>query len=227
MFGPGLESTLTNGNSGSTLGNGYGLTETAPLGCSTTPGEYQGGTSVGPAFPGVEIRIAGPDGAPMPAQDVGEVWLRGRCIMKGYYKDPERTSEVLTPDGWFRTGDLGALDDRGWLTISGRLKELIIRSGFNVYPPEIEGVLTKHASVALAAVVGRRTADGNEEPVAFLQPRPGEKVPVPELEAMVAEELAPYKHPAAYHVFEALPAAATGKLLKHKLLELLEKTDGS
>lgn len=209
------------------LGNGYGLTETSPIGATTPHGVYEDSTSAGPVFPGIELRIAGPEGEALPPQDVGEVWIRGRCIMRGYYKAPDLTAQAITADGWFRTGDLGRLDERGWLSIAGRLKELIIRSGFNVYPPEIEGVLTKHPSVALAAVVGRKAADGNEEVVAFVQPKPGMTVPVAELEAMVAEALAPYKHPAEYHVFEALPAAATGKLLKHKLLELLEKQDGA
>jgi acyl-CoA synthetase (AMP-forming)/AMP-acid ligase II len=141
--------------------------------------------------------------------------------MRGYYKAPELTARAITPDGWFRTGDLGRIDARGWLTIAGRLKELIIRSGFNVYPPEVEGVLTKHPAVAIAAVVGRPAAGGNEEVIAFLQLVPGKSVDLAELEAMVRAHLAPYKRPAEYHVLSALPAAATGKILKHKLLEAL------
>ena len=104
------------------------------------------------------------------------------------------------------------------------MKELIIRSGFNVYPPEIEGVLTKHPAIALAAVVGREAADGNEDVIAFLQLKPGRDVDLPELQALAEAELAPYKRPAEYHVRQALPAAATGKVLKHKLLDLLEET---
>jgi acyl-CoA synthetase (AMP-forming)/AMP-acid ligase II len=127
----------------------------------------------------------------------------------------------MTPDGWFRTGDLGRMDARGWLTIAGRLKELIIRSGFNVYPPEIEGVLTKHPAVAIAAVIGRPAGHGNEEIVAFLQLVPRGEIDLAELDALVRAELAPYKRPSAYHVLPALPAAATGKILKHKLLEAL------
>ncbi len=206
------------------LSNGWGLTETAPLGAVTPQGRYVEGTSVGPACLGVELRIAGPEGEPLPAGEVGEVWVRGRCIMRGYYKAPELTAQAITPEGWFRSGDLGRMDERGWLTIAGRLKELIIRSGFNVYPPEIEGVLTKHPAVAIAAVVGRPAEAGNEEIVAFLQLVPGGRIDPAELDALARAELAAYKRPAAYHVLPALPAAATGKILKHKLLESLKET---
>ena len=201
------------------LANGWGLTETAPLGAVTPQGEYVEGTTVGPACQGVELRIAGPDGRALPPGEVGEVWVRGRCVMRGYYKAPRLTAQAITPDRWFRTGDLGRMDARGWLTIAGRLKELIIRSGFNVYPPEVEGVLTKHPAVAIAAVVGRPAGDGNEEIVAFLQLVPGRQVDLGDLDALVRAELAPYKRPAEYHVLPALPAAATGKVLKHKLLD--------
>lgn len=204
------------------LANGWGLTETAPLGAVTPAGEYVEDTSVGPACQGVELRIAGPDGQALPDGQVGEIWVRGRCIMRGYYRAPQLTAEAITPEGWFRSGDLGRVDERGWLTIAGRLKELIIRSGFNVYPPEVEAVLTRHAAIAIAAVVGRPAADGNEEIVAFLQPVPGREVDLAEVRALAEAELAPYKRPSAYHVVQALPAAATGKILKHRLLETLE-----
>jgi long-chain acyl-CoA synthetase len=203
------------------LANGWGLTETAPLGAVTPQDAYVEDTSVGPACHGVELRIAGQDGGALPPGETGEVWVRGRCVMRGYYKAPELTARAITPDGWLRTGDLGRMDARGWLTIAGRLKELIIRSGFNVYPPEVEGVLTKHPGVAIAAVVGRPADDGNEEVIAFLQLVPGKSIDLAELDAMIRAKLAPYKRPAEYHVLPALPAAATGKILKHKLLEAL------
>ena len=209
---------------GLNLGNGYGMTESAPLGAVTPFGAPSADTSVGPPMQGVEMRIAGGDGAERPAGEIGELWMRGRHVMRGYYKAPEQTAETVTPEGWLRTGDLARLDQRGWLYIAGRLKELIIRSGFNVYPPEIEGVLTKHPAIALAAVVGRETADGNEDVIAFLQLKPGHDVDLAELQALAAAELAPYKRPSEYHVHQALPAAATGKVLKHKLLDLLEES---
>jgi acyl-CoA synthetase (AMP-forming)/AMP-acid ligase II len=118
------------------------------------------------------------------------------------------------------------MDERGWLTIAGRLKELIIRSGFNIYPPEVEAVLTKHPAVAIAAVVGRPAGEGNEEVIAFLQLAPGKDIDLSELDALARAELAPYKLPCEYHVLPSLPAAATGKVLKHRLLEGLKPSAG-
>ncbi len=208
---------------GMPMANGWGLTETGALGAVTRHGETVADTSVGPVCPNVELRIAGREGEPLAEGETGEVWLRGRCVMKGYYEAPELTAQAITPEGWFRTGDLGRIDGRGFLTIAGRLKELIIRSGFNVYPPEVEGVLTKHPAVAIAAVIGRPAEDGNEEIVAFLQPVPGHQIDIAEIEALAREELAPYKRPAEYHVLPVLPAAATGKILKHRLLDALRE----
>ena len=203
------------------LQNGYGLTETAPTVSVTrheTPCEDD---STGQPLPGVELRIVDADGHTLPANDVGELWVRGGLVMKGYYRDPERTAEALTPEGWLKTGDLARLSEAGDLTIVGRLKELIIRSGFNVYPAEVEAAIASHPGVALAAVVGRARA-GNEEPVAFVQPRPGAALAVADLAAYVAERLAPYKRPAEYILREALPVTAAGKILKHQLETELE-----
>jgi acyl-CoA synthetase (AMP-forming)/AMP-acid ligase II len=200
--------------------NGYGLTETAPTVSVTPVGEGCRDDSVGTLLPDVEARIAGRDGRPLPAEEIGELWIRGGLVMKGYYRDPARTAEVLTPEGWLKTGDLARQTADGRLYIVGRLKELIIRSGFNVYPVEIEGVIAGHPAVALAAVVGRRR-DGNEEVVAFVQPRPGAALDPVALAAFAAERLAPYKRPSEYRVRDELPATAAGKILKHKLkLEL-------
>ncbi|GAB5470706.1 MAG: AMP-binding protein [Rhodospirillales bacterium] len=206
---------------GLALHNGYGLTETSPT-VSTTPTEAPcDDTSTGPLIPDVEVRIATPDGGEAPGGEVGEVWVRGRLVMRGYYHDAAATAAVMTEDGWFKSGDLGYLDSRGYLWVVGRLKELIIRSGFNVYPPEVEAVLTAHPDIALAAVLGAKEADGNETVVAFLQPRPGRAPDLAAVKAFAAERLAPYKRPGRYEVLAELPAAATGKLLKHKLRDRL------
>ncbi len=199
------------------LNNGYGLTETSPTVTTTPCDRHCPDTSTGPAQPDVEIRIATPDGGEAATDEVGEIWVRGRLIMRGYYRDEAATRAVVTPDGWFKSGDLGRLDARGYLWVVGRLKELIIRSGFNVYPPEVEAVLAAHPDVALAAVLGARLTDGNEEVVAFLQPKPGRQLDIQALRAFARERLAPYKCPGRYEVMAELPAAATGKLLKHKL----------
>ena len=201
------------------LHNGYGLTETSPIVSMTTLTDYSDDPSVGPPVADVEVTIAQPEGFDGASDEVGEIWVRGRQVMKGYYEDPQQTAEVITPAGWFKTGDLGYLDARGWLYVSGRLKELIIRSGFNVFPPEVEAVLTKHPGVALAAVIGRKAADGNEEVIAFLQPEPGHEIDVDAVRAFAAERLAPYKRPAEIRVMAELPAAPTGKLLKRKLYD--------
>jgi acyl-CoA synthetase (AMP-forming)/AMP-acid ligase II len=206
---------------GQPLHNGYGLTETSPTVTTTQIENPVSDGSAGPAVADVELRIAKPGGGPVPPGEVGEIEVRGRLVMKGYYRAPEATAAVMTPDGYLRSGDLGRLDERGHLYVVGRSKELIIRSGFNVYPPEVEGVLTTHPDVALAAVLGRKTADGNEEVVAFLQPRPGRDIDIEALKAHAAAKLAPYKRPSDYRVLAELPAAATGKLLKHKLKEVL------
>jgi acyl-CoA synthetase (AMP-forming)/AMP-acid ligase II len=184
------------------LQNGYGLTETSPTISVSRHETPNDDVSTGPPLPDVETRIVGPEGAELAAGEIGELWVRGGLVMQGYYRDPERSAEVLTPDGWFKTGDLAQLSPAGDLIIAGRLKELIIRSGFNVYPPEVEAAIASHPEVALAAVVGR-PVPGNEEVV-------------------VAERLAPYKRPAEYLLRATLPSTAAGKVLKQALKSELE-----
>jgi acyl-CoA synthetase (AMP-forming)/AMP-acid ligase II len=205
---------------GLALHNGYGATETSPTVTTTPTDAPVDDTGVGPPIPDVEVRIRPVTGVAPGAQDIGEIQVRGRLVMKGYYRDPDATAAVMTRDGWYRTGDLGRLDGRGHLHVVGRLKELIIRSGFNVYPPEVEAVLTEHPDVALAGVVGRLVADGNEEVVAYVQPRPGRAIDADALRAFAEARLAPYKRPAEYRVMAELPAAPSGKLLKHRLREM-------
>jgi long-chain acyl-CoA synthetase len=136
--------------------------------------------------------------------------------MLGYYRAPEATAATFDAEGWLRTGDLARFDG-DHLFIVGRCKELIIRSGFNVYPAEIEAVLNAHPDVTQSAVVGR-SVPGNEEVVAFVQPVPGRTVSVSDLMAFAAERLAPYKRPVEIVILEALPASATGKILKSRLV---------
>ena len=138
--------------------------------------------------------------------------------MLGYYRAPELTAAVVDADGWFNTRDLARADAEGNLFIAGRTKELIIRSGFNVYPVEVEGVLSQHPAVRQCAVVGR-SVPGNEEVVAFVELRDGATATPVELAAFAAERLAPYKQPAEIVVLPALPASSTGKVLKNALRE--------
>ena len=141
--------------------------------------------------------------------------------MLGYYKNPEATRAVLNPEGWYLTGDIGSLGPDGALYIVDRARDLIIVSGFNVYPAEVEAELAAHPAVTIASVVGRRRA-GNEEVIAFVQPAPGAAITESELAAFLAPRLAPYKRPARIVVLDQLPAAPTGKILKAQLKSMAE-----
>lgn len=202
------------------LNNGYGLTEAAPTIAQTRIDAPRADCSVGPALPGIDIRIVGGDGRDVPPGEVGELWARGPGVMKGYYRAAEATAQVIDGDGWLNTGDFARQDPDGALFIVGRSKELIIRSGFNVYPAEIEAVLNAHPKVTQSAVVGRDLPDGNEDVVAFVQVTPGATVDAAELAEFTARELAPYKRPGEIVFMEHLPAGATGKILKNRLAEM-------
>jgi len=204
---------------GLALNNGYGLTECAPTVSQTLIGEPRSDDSVGPPLPGLEIRIVDNDYRDVEPGDVGEMWVRGPNVMAGYYRNEKATAEVLTDDGWLRTGDLARSGADGHMFIVGRAKELIIRSGFNVYPAEVEGVLNDHPAVTLSAVVGRRIAN-NEEVVAFVQMVPGCTVGGEEVKVFAANRLAPYKVPSRIIRMEEFPAGSTGKVLKRKLFEM-------
>ncbi len=192
------------------LNNGYGLTETSPTVSTTHNKAPRTDCSVGAALPNVEVKIDAPN-----KDSIGEVLVRGPNIMKGYYRDPEKTTEVITSTGYFRTGDLGRIDPDGAIHIVGRLKELIIRSGFNIHPPEVEAMLTRHPDVYQAAVVGRQVP-GNEEILAFLITNG--QVSEAALKSWLHDKLVAYKVPQHIFIVEAYPAAATGKILKHKLI---------
>ncbi len=201
---------------GVALQNGYGMTETTAGICVTRSEIGDPDISVGPPMPGVEVAIdesvtGGGDGA-------GEVLSRGPHVMKGYYKNPEETARALDAEGWMHTGDLGRIDERGFLHILGRTKELIIHGGFNVYPPEVEAALNDHPQVIQCAVVGQ-VKDGDEKVLAFVQSAPDDMPDIAELRAFAAERLAGYKRPTQIIVATSLPAAPTGKILKHKLIE--------
>jgi long-chain acyl-CoA synthetase len=199
--------------------NGYGITECSPGLSGVRIDAPRDDQAVGPLLPGIEAKILGLDGAPRPAGEVGELHVRGRNVMRGYYRAPDLTAKAIDPDGWFNTGDLARFEG-DCLYIVGRTKEMIIRSGFNVYPAEIEAVLSTHASVVQCAVVGR-PVDGNEEVVAFVQLLQGTETTVDDLLAHVSPQLTSYKRPSEIIVLPALPATSTGKILKHKLAESL------
>lgn len=202
---------------GQPLHNGYGMTESAPTISQTRLDALRSDTSVGHLIPGLEMRLVERDGQAVAAGATGELWVRGPNVMQGYYADPELTARTLLPGGWLKTGDLAYQAGDGALFIVGRTKELIIHSGFNVYPVEVEAALNSHPAVLQSAVVGRQVAGGNEEVVAFVELDRGQDVAAAELHAYLAGLLSPYKCPTEIVIVPLLPAAATGKILKGQL----------
>ncbi|MDR5768270.1 MULTISPECIES: class I adenylate-forming enzyme family protein [unclassified Caballeronia] len=199
------------------LHNGYGMTESSPTVSNTLLDAPAPDSSVGPLIPGVEARIV-PLAHQSDADDTGELWVRGPNVMLGYYRDAAQTAATVTEDGWLKTGDLARFE-RGNLYIVGRSKELIIRSGFNVYPAEVEQAFNSHPAVLHSAVIGR-SVQGNEDVLAFVELRPGCTASESELAEWVGERLAPYKRPSSIRILDALPVSASGKVLKHRLGKL-------
>lgn len=199
----------------------YGLTETGintsnPLHGACKPG------SVGLPLPGVEVGIFDPQSRKRLASgEAGEIWVRGANVFSGYWQNPEATAAAFC-DGWFRTGDLGALSEDGYLSILGRIKELIIVGGTNVTPGEVEAVLEAEAGVAECAVAGVPDPDLGERIAAFIVPRAGEDPATLEqrLRARAAQDLAPYKRPRVYRFLATIPRNTMGKVERSKLREL-------
>jgi long-chain acyl-CoA synthetase len=202
------------------LSNGYGITECSPGISGVRFDAPRSDHAVGTLLPGVEARIRTIDGIPVGNGEVGELHVRGRNVMRGYYRAPDLTAKAIDSEGWFNTGDLARFDG-DCLYIVGRTKEMIIRSGFNVYPAEVEAVLNSHKDVVQSAVVGR-SVNGNEEVVAFVQLMKGSRIQPSDLMAFVSPQLTSYKRPSEIIVLDTLPATSTGKILKHKLAESLQ-----
>jgi long-chain acyl-CoA synthetase len=200
------------------LHNGYGVTECSPNISQTLLGETRTDVSVGKVLPGVEVRIVGPDEKQVTEGDLGELWVRGPNVMRGYYHAPEETAAALRPEGWFNTHDLGRLKD-GYLFIEGRTKELIIRFGENVYPAEVEAVLNAHPVVLYSAVIGRiaEGAKGGEEIIAYVQLAPSATASENDLAQHAAMYLAPYKRPSQIVFVNSMPLTPTGKVAKGEL----------
>jgi long-chain acyl-CoA synthetase len=172
--------------------------------------------TVGQPLLGVEIQVVDDNDAPVPVGERGEVVIRGHNIMKGYYKRPEATAEA-TRCGWFHTGDIGVLDDEGYLSIVDRKKDMILRGGFNVYPREIEEVLMTHPAISLAAVIGVPDEKYGEEVKAFVVRKPGRALTEAELLGWCRGQFAAYKQPRFVEFRSDLPTSATGKILKREL----------
>jgi long-chain acyl-CoA synthetase len=217
---PAIKSSVE-GLFGLPLHHGYGITECSPnvaqVRLDVPPRKDN---SVGPMFPGVEARLVGPDRQPLAAGEVGELWVRGPNIMKGYYRAPDETAAAIDSEGWFNTRDLARFEG-GNLFIVGRTKDLIIRSGFNVYPAEVEAVLNVHPAVAQSAVIGR-TTHGDEELLAFIQLSPGSHLTEADLAEYSAKHLAPYKRPSHIVLVPAMPMTPSGKIAKADLAKIAD-----
>ena len=203
------------------IGNSYGMTEISPI--TRSPGATVGRT-VGVPQPGIKIRIVREDGQSAAIDEPGEIWVKGPNLMLGYYKNAAANEDVSRPDGFMTTGDIGSVDQDGNLSLVGRTKDVIIRSGFNVYPIEVEAVLSQVPGVALVAVIGR-PVDGNEEVIAYVQPTAGRQLDVATLDAWAKEHLTAYKRPKEIILTNELPIGPTGKILKSKLKTDLTAAD--
>ena len=196
---------------------GYGLSETCPVASFNHLDRRRKPGSVGSPIWGIEVRIVAEDGTVLPSGEIGEVIIRGHNVMKGYYGNPEATASAITATGWFHSGDLGKLDDDGYLYIVDRVKDLIIRGGYNVYPREIEEILMTHHAVSLVAIVGVPIVQHGEEIKAYVVLNPGVTLTEQDLIVWSKEQMAGYKYPRIIEFRDSLPMTATGKILKKEL----------
>ncbi|MGY6270866.1 class I adenylate-forming enzyme family protein [Achromobacter denitrificans] len=204
---------------GEPINNGYGLTEASPTISMVPYRQRRADLSVGYLIPGMQARIVDEHAQAVAPGEIGELQVRGPNVMKGYYKAPEQTAQALCADGWLRTGDLLREDPDGALFVMGRIKDLIIRSGFNVYPSEVEAALNAYAGVRQSCVVGV-PKDGDEQIVAFVEAEEGREVGVGDLRAFARERLAPYKRPQKIVLLARLPAADNGKILRKAMVDM-------
>jgi malonyl-CoA/methylmalonyl-CoA synthetase len=203
---------------GHTILERYGMTETVMLTSNPYHGERSAGT-VGFPLPGVELRVREDRGQPCPPGEVGGIEVKGPNVFKGYWRMPEKTAEEFTADGWFKTGDVGRVDDNGVVTLVGRSKDLIITGGYNVYPAEIEGYLNEMEGVAESAVVGVPHADFGEGVVAIVVPKPGAQIDGAAMVAELKGRIANFKVPKQVIVMPELPRNTMGKVQKNLLRE--------
>ncbi len=209
---------------GHTILERYGMSETAMLTSNPYAAdkryakqfERRGGT-VGFPLPGVTLRVRGDDGQDMPVGEIGGIQVKGPNVFKGYWRMPEKTAEEFTPDGFFKTGDVGKVDERGYVTIVGRSKDLIISGGYNVYPAEIEGYINDMKGVAESAVVGVPHPDFGEVGVAVVTLKPGASVQPEAVLAELKAKLANFKIPKRCFVVPELPRNTMGKVQKNLL----------
>jgi acyl-CoA synthetase (AMP-forming)/AMP-acid ligase II len=202
-----------------TVITGYGLTESSAIVsmCRHDDDPETIATTSGRAIPGVEMRVVDDAGNEVARGEPGEIMVRGYNVMQGYFEDPEETAKAVTPEGWLHTGDIGVLDERGYIDITDRKKDMYIVGGFNAYPAEIENLLLANAALSQVAVVGVPDERMGEVGVAFLVARPGVTIDTDELQTWCRDNMANYKVPRRFVVVEEFPTNAAGKVLKREL----------
>jgi acyl-CoA synthetase (AMP-forming)/AMP-acid ligase II len=197
---------------------GYGLTEAGTVTGSRPSDDFEHiATTVGVPWEGFEVRTVDGTGADTPPGEPGEVVVRGATVMREYLDDPEATATAIDADGWLHTGDLGTLDDDGYLRIVGRVKDMFIVGGFNAYPAEIENLMLRHPRIEQVAVIGVPDERLGEVGKAFVVLRPGEPIDAAEIIEWARDQMANYKVPRSIEVLDALPLNATGKVVKDEL----------
>ncbi len=202
---------------GNVIVEGYGLTEASPLVCVNHMDTAAYNGTIGYPMPGTDVTLRDDNGALVPPGEPGEMWVRGPQVMKGYWQQPDETRRVLE-DGWLKSGDIAVMRPDGALKIVDRKKDMILVSGFNVYPSEVEAVLAQHPAVLEVACIGVPCDGSGERVKACIVVRPGEKLTVEALQKYAAANLTGYKRPKAYEFFDSLPKSNVGKILKRELL---------
>ncbi|HEU4430658.1 MAG TPA: FadD3 family acyl-CoA ligase [Myxococcota bacterium] len=200
----------------------YGLTESTGTVSMCTPDDDAEtiSTTSGKAIPNTEVKCVRADGSEAPRGEPGEVWVRGYNVMRGYFEDPAETAKAIDADGWLHTGDVAVMDERGYLRITDRIKDMYIYGGFNCYPAEIENLIYKHPGVAQVAVIGVPHERQGEIGMAFVVPRPGAALEPDALIGWCRNNMANYKVPGSVRILSALPQNASGKVLKTELRKL-------
>jgi long-chain acyl-CoA synthetase len=205
---------------GKVLTQAWGLTETSPAACINPPAE-EFNNSIGLPIPSTEISIVNDDGAPLAIGEVGEICVRGPQVMLGYWQRPDETAKVMLPGGWLRTGDVGRMDDRGYVYIEDRKKDMILVSGFNVYPNEIESVAVTHPGVLEAAAVAQADEKSGEV-VALFVVRKDPKLTADDVIAHCRDQLTGYKVPKHVYFRDELPKTNVGKILRRELRDSIK-----
>ncbi len=201
----------------------YGLTEASPVCCQTRTDDSLElrVSTVGRALPNIEVKIADPEtGVDLPPDTPGELLIRGYSIMKGYYKMPEATSQAIDKEGWLHTGDLATMGENGYFKITGRIKDMIIRGGENIYPKEIEEFIYTHPAVKDVQVIGAPSKDYGEEIAAYIILKEGESISEDEIKEYVKSHMARHKTPRYVLFTDCFPMTASGKIQKYKLREM-------